>query len=65
MLAEINSVNALIIGATQGIGLGFVKALLQQENVGQVFATYRNSETASELFELQRQHGQSPKMYTG
>lgn len=57
MLAEIDSVNALIVGATQGIGLGFVKALLQQENIGRVFATYRNRETAGELFDLQSRYG--------
>ncbi|MEM7757508.1 MAG: SDR family NAD(P)-dependent oxidoreductase [Cyanobacteria bacterium P01_A01_bin.40] len=57
MLAEINQANAVIVGASQGIGLGFVRALLQQENVAQVFATYRNAATADELFELSPQHG--------
>ena len=57
MLAEIDRVNALIVGATQGIGLGFVKALLQQNNIGTIFATYRNPETNSNLFALQKQHG--------
>ena len=56
MLAEIDRVNALIVGATQGIGLGFVKALLKQENIGTVFATYRKSQTSSELFSLQKQY---------
>ena len=54
MLTEIDRVNALIVGASQGIGLGFVKALLQQDNVERVFATYRNQETAGELFALQQ-----------
>ena len=57
MLSELTSINALIVGATQGIGLGFVRALLQQENVGRVFATYRNKDSAGELFELQEQYG--------
>ena len=42
MLTEIDRFNALIVGASQGIGLGVVKALLQQKNVERVFATYRN-----------------------
>ena len=57
MLTEIDRLNALIVGASQGIGLGFVKALLQQENVERVFATYRSQETSSELFTLQQQYG--------
>ena len=57
MLAELNRINALIVGASQGIGLGFVKALLQQTNIGTVFATYRNRETSSELFTLEQQYG--------
>ena len=52
MLSEINQVNVLIVGASQGIGLGFVKALLQQDNTQQIFATYRNADTAKELFDL-------------
>ena len=57
MLTGIDRANALVVGASQGIGLGFVKALLQQNNVEQVFATYRNSETASELFTLPEKYG--------
>jgi NAD(P)-dependent dehydrogenase (short-subunit alcohol dehydrogenase family) len=44
---------ALILGATQGIGLGFVQRLLQQSNISRVFATYRTSEAAGELLALQ------------
>ena len=57
MLTEIDRLNALIVGASQGIGLGFVKALLQQKNVERVFATYRNRKTSAELFTLQQQYG--------
>ena len=56
MLIGIDRANALIVGASQGIGLGFVKALLDQNNVERVFATYRNRETAGELFILQEQN---------
>ncbi len=44
--------NIFIIGASQGIGLGFVKQILQDNQVNKVYATYRNSETASELLNL-------------
>jgi NAD(P)-dependent dehydrogenase (short-subunit alcohol dehydrogenase family) len=32
---------ALVVGATQGIGLGFVRRLLQEPTVNHVYATYR------------------------
>ncbi|MEL6495500.1 MAG: SDR family NAD(P)-dependent oxidoreductase [Cyanobacteria bacterium J06623_7] len=57
MLSEIQSANALIVGASQGIGLGFVRSYLQQNNIQRIFATYRDANTASELFELQKSHG--------
>ncbi|MGF1542292.1 MAG: SDR family NAD(P)-dependent oxidoreductase [Pleurocapsa sp.] len=57
MLTKIDQVNVLIVGASQGIGLGFVRALLPQENIQQIFATYRQSQTASELLELSQQYG--------
>ena len=57
VLFKIDRINALIVGASQGIGLGFVRALLQQDNIERIFATYRSKETAEELFALQQQHG--------
>ena len=56
MLAEITQVNALIIGASQGIGLGFVRSLLQQNNIQHIFATYRNADTAGELLTLKDEY---------
>jgi NAD(P)-dependent dehydrogenase (short-subunit alcohol dehydrogenase family) len=47
---------ALILGATQGIGLGFVNHLLQQPNISKVFATYRTPDAASELLALGTAH---------
>lgn len=47
---------ALIIGATQGIGLGFVKNLLKQPEITKVYATYRNQASAAELFTLEREN---------
>ncbi|NER24279.1 MAG: SDR family NAD(P)-dependent oxidoreductase [Symploca sp. SIO1B1] len=44
--------NALIIGASQGIGLGFVKKLLNQRENKLIYATYRRREAAAELMEL-------------
>gem|GEM_PF-3840738 len=57
MLTQINSANALIVGASQGIGLGFVRSLLQQNHFSNIYATYRNRETAAELFKLEQQYG--------
>ena len=56
MLTEIESANALIVGASQGIGLGFVRSLLQQDNFKFIYATYRNPDTARELLDLERQY---------
>ncbi|MDB9528858.1 SDR family NAD(P)-dependent oxidoreductase [Oscillatoria sp. CS-180] len=41
---------ALVVGASQGIGLEFVKQLLKDDRIEQVFATYRNSKSATDLF---------------
>lgn len=57
MLSEIKQANALVVGASQGIGLGFVRSLLQQGNIQQIFATYRSLDTAKELLDLASQHG--------
>ena len=54
VLSELDRANALVVGATQGIGLGFVRSLLQQNNIQNIFATYRNADTAKELFTLQQ-----------
>lgn len=43
---------ALIVGASQGIGLGFVRHLLADDRITQVYATYRNPATASDLLAL-------------
>ncbi len=48
--------HALIVGASQGIGLGFVQKLLQNELFGQIYATYRNVDSASDLFHLQEKY---------
>jgi NAD(P)-dependent dehydrogenase (short-subunit alcohol dehydrogenase family) len=45
-------VNALVVGASRGIGLGFVKYLLGDDNVAGIVAGCRNPESASELVEF-------------
>ena len=51
-LDEINHNNVLIVGASQGIGLGFVQLLLQDDRIAKIYATYRQLESASELIAL-------------
>lgn len=58
LLPSVPAVNALVVGATQGIGLAFVKQLLQNEAIAHLFATYRSAQTATPLFELSAEHSQ-------
>jgi NAD(P)-dependent dehydrogenase (short-subunit alcohol dehydrogenase family) len=44
--------NILIIGASQGIGNGFVEQLISEDNIGHIFATYRTEESAQKLLSL-------------
>ncbi len=48
--------NTLILGASQGIGYGFVKNLLLNKPMTKIYATYRNPESATELLELANLH---------
>ena len=43
---------ALVVGGGQGIGLGFVRKLLAEDNLERVYATYRRIESATELQEI-------------
>lgn len=56
VLSEIDRANALVVGASQGIGLGFVKQLLANQAIARVFATYRNPESATELLTLAQKY---------
>ncbi len=58
LLPTVPAINALVVGATQGIGLAFVEQLLQNEAIAHLFATYRSKQTAAALFELSAQHPQ-------
>ena len=51
-LASIKDGQVLIVGASRGIGCGFVKTLLGHPTLKTVFATYRHEESATELMAL-------------
>jgi NAD(P)-dependent dehydrogenase (short-subunit alcohol dehydrogenase family) len=55
-LDGINNANALIVGASQGIGLSFVKKLLPDDRIAKIYATYRQSESAAKLLALADEH---------
>ena len=44
-MSDRNPTTALIVGASQGIGLEFVRQLLQTDRVDRVYATYRNPQS--------------------
>ncbi len=50
--------NALIVGASRGIGLGFVKALLHKQTIN-IYATYRQRNVAGELLSLETAYPQT------
>ena len=53
LLPPNTAANAIVVGATRGIGLEFVRQLLKKDAIATLFATYRHSETATDLFALQ------------
>lgn len=52
----IESINVLVVGASQGIGLGFVRHLLCDERIAQIYATYRDWQQSEELSALLAQY---------
>ena len=48
--------NSLIIGANSGIGLGFVKKLLNNPQTDKIFTTYRQPGSATDLLALEEQY---------
>ena len=46
--------NALVVGANKGIGLGFIKSLVNEEQVINLIATYRSTNTSLELLSLEK-----------
>ncbi len=53
---EIHLGSALIVGAGQGIGLGFVQRLLLEPKILRVYATYHQKEHATSLISLAQLH---------
>ena len=47
--------NALVTGASQGIGLGFIQYLLQQNGFNKIYGTYRSPNSAEKLLNLEQQ----------
>ena len=56
LLPSVTAANALVVGASQGIGLEFVRQLLRAPRVVQLFATYRQEKTAADLLALAEQY---------
>lgn len=56
VLQELIPLQVLVIGASRGIGLGFVKQFLQYQSITKIYATYRCEESATELFSLRKHH---------
>lgn len=48
----LHNAQVLIVGASRGIGLGFVQHLLQDARCDRIYATYRRATTAEDLFAL-------------
>lgn len=63
-MQENNGMTALVVGASGGIGLGFVKRLLAEEDFTRLYATYRDRTSAEELLALQAQHPDRLKCLT-
>ncbi len=57
IFSHLKSGHALVVGGSRGIGLGFVKQLLNDVRFDQIFATYRSAASAAELLQLAQTHG--------
>lgn len=57
ILPEVAQASVLVVGASRGIGLGFVQQLLDEPRVTKLYATYRNPATATELLALSQWQG--------
>ena len=56
VLSGIDRAKALVVGSSQGIGLGFIKQLLANPAMAKIFATYRSRESATELLTLAQEY---------
>ncbi|MGB3495130.1 MAG: SDR family NAD(P)-dependent oxidoreductase [Elainellaceae cyanobacterium] len=53
---EIQPTHALVVGASSGIGLGFTRALLNDDSIQTIVATYRSPESAADLLSLEAEY---------
>ncbi|KST69258.1 SDR family NAD(P)-dependent oxidoreductase [Mastigocoleus testarum] len=58
VINNINNANTLIVGANRGIGFGFVSKLLENQEYGKIYATYRDRNSASELIAFAEKYPQ-------
>lgn len=59
ILPEVAQATALVVGASRGIGLEFVKQLLEDPRFAKVYATYREASSATELLALSQWQGEA------
>lgn len=53
--SHLANANALVVGANRGIGLEFVRQLLERTEFDRIFATYRRAETSASLLDWSAQ----------
>lgn len=58
LLPDVAQATALVVGASRGIGLAFVKQLLENPAIAKLYATYRTPETAQALLALSQWQGE-------
>jgi len=57
LLPQVDQATALVVGASRGIGLGFVQQLLEEPQITKLYATYRDPASATELLALSQWQG--------
>jgi len=57
-----DSLTALVVGASGGIGLAITQELLQEPGVQRIYATYRNSDHAAALLAMDDERLQTLKV---
>ena len=60
LFGQAQPLQAMIIGANRGIGLGFIRHLLADPRIGTLYGTYRQPDRAQDLLQLAQSGGDSP-----